>query len=596
MIAVPARYTQDSIKRTREAVDMVELISTRTELRRVGARWVGLCPFHDERTPSFSVDADRKLYNCFGCGVGGDAITFVRELEALDFPGAVEALAERYNVELKREREDPEEEDRRRRRERLLALLERTTGFYSTYLHESTEARHAREYLAGRGLSSDVLRKFRVGYSPKAWDRLLVGAQRDGFKPEELLAAGLVQRSRSGGLLDRFRGRIMFPLADGRGRVLGFGARAMRDEQGAKYINTSENEIYHKGRQLFGLDHARSAAAKAGRVVAVEGYTDVLALHQGGIEETVAIMGTALTQDQLGELSRAVGDKGTVFLAFDADRSGQEAMLRAARIANARDVELQVVPMPDGKDPADLVAADGAAAVVNRLGSALSMLEFAVGRSLEDEDLETPAGRDRALARVRELIAEAPERSARRDHLVSRVADRLDVPVDYVVAAVERPATIPTLPADPGPQEPSSAPAAPARLDTEGVFLALCAAGGTVGQSYLARVTDSHLSSATLRRARDHLVAHPGDPLADLPDDDRELAALLTAVAVQADSMPSPGDARLHTDFLHLDERRIRRELRHARADGEFGRQGELAADLQRVRRELDAAIGQDGS
>ena len=388
----------------------------------------------------------------------------------------------------------------------------------------------------------------------------------------------------------------MFPLADGRGRVLGFGARAMRDEQGAKYINTSDNEIYHKGRQLFGLDRARAAAAKARRIVVVEGYTDVLALHQAGIEETVAIMGTAFTQDQLAELSRAVGDKGTIFLAFDADRSGQEAMLRAARMAAARDVELQVVPMPDGKDPADLVAADGAGAVVDRLDSALSMLEFAVGRSLEDEDLQSPVGRDRALTRVRELIAEAPERSARRDHLVSRVADRLDVPVDYVVASVERPAQGRNVAVDTGPDGSDAAAPPATRLDAEGIFLALCAAGGAVGQSYLARVTDSHLSSTTLRRARDHLIAHPGDPLADLPEDDRDLAGLLTALAVQADAAEAPGEARLHTDFLPLDRRRIERELRHARADGDFARQGALAADLQRVRGDLDAAIGRDGS
>ncbi len=594
MIAVPPRYTQDSIERTREAVDMVELVSTRTELRRVGSRWVGLCPFHDERTPSFSVDAERKLYNCFGCGVGGDAITFVRELEALDFPDAVEALAERYHVELKREREDPEEEERRRRRERLLALLERAANFYATYLHESSEARRAREYLAERGLSAEVLRAFRVGYSPKAWDRLLVGAQRDGFKPEELLGAGLVQRSRSGGLLDRFRGRIMFPLADARGRVLGFGARAMRDEQGAKYINTSESDIYHKGRQLFGIDRARSAAAKAGRIVVVEGYTDVLALHQAGIEETVAIMGTALTQDQLAELSRAAGREGTVFLAFDADRSGQEAMLRAARIAEDRDLELRVVRMPAGKDPAELVAAEGVEAVVDRLASALSMLEFAVGRALEDEDLETPVGRDRALRRVRELIAAAPERSARRDHLVRLVADRLDVPVDYVIATVGRPSAGAESPVVPGPEQRATSPPAVARLDAEGVFLALCAAAGKAGESYLSRVSDSHLSSGMLRRARDHLIGHPGDPLADLPGDDHELATLLTALAVQADSLEAPGEGRLHTDFLHLDKRRIERELRHARADGDFARQGELAAALQQVRRELDTAMGQD--
>ena len=583
-----ARYTDDSRERVRDAVDFVELVGARTELKPAGVRRLtGLCPFHDERTPSFSVDAERKLYNCFGCGVGGDAITFVRELEALDFPDAVELLAERYNVELKRDREDPQAEERRRRRERLMALLERTAGFYATYLTEAGEARRAREYLAGRGLSPEVLASFRVGYAPKAWDRLLVGAQRDGFKPEELLAAGLVQRGRSGGLLDRFRGRIMFPLADARGRVLGFGARAMRDEQGAKYINTAENEIYHKGRQLFGIDRARAAAAKAGRVVVVEGYTDVLALHQAGIEETVAIMGTALTQDQLGELARAAGREGTVFLAFDADRSGQEAMLRAARIAEDRDLHLRVVQMPEDRDPAELVAVDGPQAVVERLASALSMLEFAVERTLEDEDLDRPEGRDRALVRVRALIAAAPDRSARRDHLVRMVADRLDVPADYVIASVERP------PREAAPAaEPQSGPSA-ARLDAEGVFLALCSAAGKPGEDYLGRLTDAHLSSAELRRARDHLLAHPGDPLADLPED-RELSALLMAVAVTGDTSEPAGETRLHTDFLGLDRRRIERQLRSARADGDFARQGELAAALQQVRRELDTAMGQD--
>jgi len=591
---VPARYTQDSIERTREAVDMVELVSSRTELRRVGTGWVGRCPFHDERTPSFSVDAARKLYNCFGCGVGGDAITFVRELDALDFPEAVEALAERYNVELKREREDPQEEERRRRRERLLALLERATDFYATYLHESGEARRAREYLTGRGLSAETLRAFRVGYSPKAWDRLLVGAQRDGFKPEELLAAGLVQRSRTGGLLDRFRGRIMFPLADARGRVLGFGARAMRDEQGPKYLNTSENDVYHKGRQLFGIDRARAAAAKVGRIVLVEGYTDVLALHQAGIEETVAVMGTALTQDQLGELARVAGREGTLFLAFDADRSGQEAMLRAARIADDRDLELRVVRLPEGKDPADLVAAEGAQAVLDRLASAASMLEFAVGRSLEDEDLETPVGRDRALVRVRALIAAAPERSARRDHLVRLVADRLDVPVDYVIATMQRSPAQERSPSP--PEEPAAQAPAPVavKIDAEGVFLAVCAAAGKAGGRYLDRVSDAHLSSAALRRARDHLIAHPGDPLADIPEEDRELATLLRALAARASEYEQVDEGTLHKNFLGLEERRIERELRRARADKDFGRQHELSVAKQQVRRELDAAWRED--
>ena len=220
-------YTKDSIERLKEAVDMVELVGARTDLKRVGTRYTGLCPFHDERTPSFSVDAEHGLYHCFGCSEGGDAIRFVEATEALDFGEAVEYLADRYRVELKREREDPREEERRRRLERLQSLVERAAAFYERYLWESSEAAKAREYLAERGFDEAILRQFRVGYSPSAWDKLLLGAQRDGFSQEELAAAGLVQRNQQGKVYDRFRGRIMFPLADYRGRVLGFGARSL---------------------------------------------------------------------------------------------------------------------------------------------------------------------------------------------------------------------------------------------------------------------------------------------------------------------------------------------------------------------------------
>ena len=283
------------------------------------------------------------------------------------------------------------------------------------------------------------------GYAPSAWDRLLTGARRDGFTEQELHAAGLAQRSQGGRVFDRFRERITFPLADSRGRVLGFGARAMRSEQGAKYLNTSEGELYHKGRHLFGIDQARPAISRERRAVVVEGYTDVLALHQAGVQEAVAIMGTAFTGDQLAELARAVGQDGRIYLALDADNSGQEAMLRAARMAEERQLELRVVELPDGSDPADLAAAEGREGVGTRLEKALSVLEFAVGRVLADADHDTPEGRDRALAEARSLIAQAPERSARRDHLVSLVADRLDVPADYVTAGAPPRRSVPPV-------------------------------------------------------------------------------------------------------------------------------------------------------
>jgi len=620
-----ARYTQDSIERLRESVDIADLIGTRTDLRRVGSRWVGLCPFHDERTPSFSVDTTKGVYHCFGCGVGGDAIGFVRETEGLDFVEAVELLAERYNVELKREREDPAEEERRRRRGRLLALLERTTAFYEKYLWESGDARVAREYLAGRGLAEETLRAYRVGWAPSGWDRLLAGAQRDGFAFEELIAAGLAQPKRSGqGGVDRFRERIVFPLADARGRVLGFGARTLRPDEPAKYINTSENEIYHKGRQLFGIDKARAAAAKSGRVVVVEGYTDVLALHQVGVAETVAIMGTALTEHQLAELARAAGGDGVVYLALDADSSGQQAMLRAAELAEQRDVELRVVQMPEGVDPAELVAAEGADAIVGRLEGALSVVEFAVRRVLAEGQLGTPEGRDRALAQARELIAETPVQSARRDHLVQLVADRLDVPSDYVVTAVANaphrppraaPASAsrpdhgdpgPDWAGDPGPEHrpgdgsgaagtPGAAMPGPASaaLEAERIFLALCLASGPRGREQLEQLTPDHLSSDVLQRVRAHLIEHFDDPLADLDPGDAELAALVSGIALRADAGEPAEEPLLRMSFLALDLRRIDRAIRHARQDGDLARQSELAGARQQVRRDMDSVMGE---
>jgi DNA primase len=582
-----ALFTKDSIERVRDAVDMVELVGSKTDLRRVGSRLTGLCPFHDERTPSFSVDPERKLYHCFGCGVGGDAIRFVQETEALDFPDAVESLADRYGVRLEREEDDPAAERRRRRRERLHALLERAAGFYTTFLWESREAERARAYLAGRGLSEQIAREFRVGYSPSPWDRMVVAAQQSGFTPEELVAAGLAQRGRGGGLYDRFRGRIMFPLADARGRVLGFGARAMADRRGPKYLNTSENEVYHKGRQLFGIDLARGHAAKTGRIVVVEGYTDVLALHQAGIRESVAIMGTALTQEQLAELGRSAP---LVVLALDADRSGQEAMLRAARAAEDRGTQLRVAELVDGKDPADAVTSGGVAAFEEHLERAMSVVEFQVRRVLADADLDTPAGRDRALEEARKLIGAVPERSATRDALVGEVADRLDLPADYVTAAPavsERESARPDAP----PRLLSASPGE-AAFAAERAFLVMCLASGELGREYLGRLSDGHLSLPATRRAREHLLAHFDDPLAELSEDDPALAAVVTGVAVEGQEQPEATEPALQLDFLQLEQRRIEREIRRAETDSDLALVRRLAGAKQDVRREMDTVMG----
>jgi DNA primase len=583
-------FTRESIDRLRDAVDMVELVGAKTDLRRVGSRYTGLCPFHDERTPSFSVNAVDKLFYCFGCQVKGDAIGFVEQAEGLDFVDAVEMLADRYGVQLERENDDPRAEQERHHKKRLRSLLERAASFYAAYLFDSTEARAARDYLASRGLSEEILREFRVGYAPSAWDRMLVGAQKGGFRENELRDAGLVQRNREGRLYDRFRGRIMFPLADRRGQVLGFGARAMRDGQGPKYLNTSDNEIFHKGQQLFGLHLAHGPAARSGRIVVVEGYTDVLALHQAGIRDSVAIMGTALTSAQMKRLAGTASD---VILALDADRSGQEAMLRVADAGG--DTILRVVEMPAGKDPADLIAAGEADVFRERIEHAVPMLQFQVDRVLADADRDTPAGIDRALEEAVRLIAEHTKSDSRmREDLVRKVADRFDVRPENVMTKLTSSRSAPaSVMRDPGPAFPAGASAGQVAFRAEREFLSRCLASDDLGRSYLSLPSDDQLSSEATRRAREHLVAHFDDPLAGLPEDDPALAAFVTDVALAAQEQPASPEAVLRMSILQLEKRRLEREIRRAAQAGDHARQSELAAAEQRVRGELDAVMGQ---
>jgi DNA primase len=365
----------------------------------------------------------------------------------------------------------------------------------------------------------------------------------------------------------------------------------MTESQRPKYLNTSENEIYHKGRQLFGIDVARAHAARSGRIVVVEGYTDVLALHQAGIRESVAIMGTALTAEQMAELGRAAS---VVVLALDADRSGQEAMLRAARLAQERDIELKAVEMPEGTDPADMLAANGADAFTNRLEGALAMIQFQVRRVLADAELGTPSGRDKALEEARGLIAATPERTAMRDELVREVADRLDVPVEYVRTLESQPAPRFTRAApDSGPVLPAGASAGEIAFRAEREFLTRCLASGELGREYLSRPSDEQLSSDATRRAREHLLAHFEDPLVELSVDEPALVALVTDVALAAQEQPASSEAVLRMSILQLEKRRIEREIRRAAQAGDHARQSELAAAEQRVRGQLDEVMGQ---
>ena len=604
-------FTPETLDRVRDSADIVEVVSAYTDLRRQGERFVGLCPFHEERTPSFSVKPAEGFYYCFGCEAGGDTIRFVQEKEGLSFPDAVEALADRFGVEIEREEEDPQAEERRRRRGRLGEALERASAFYETYLWEAPKAARAREYLEGRGLREEILRAFGVGFAPSAWDSLLVRGQRAGFSVDELKAAGLIQPGKKGGNYDVFRSRITFPVRDVRGHTVGFGARATLPDQRPKYKNSAEGELYRKSRTLYGIDRARGPIARGERAVVVEGYTDVLALHQAGIEETVAVMGTAITSEQLKLLSQYAGE---VVLALDADRAGREAMLRAQRVAGSGKLRLLVVAMPEGEDPAEMLAIEGGEERFRRLlAEAVDLPVFHVRAILAGADLETPAGRDRALDEVAPVMKAMGDTIIRQE-LISEVADRLETDPAMVARRLaaaqmprrEEPAPRPepvrsvgasSDPGDAGPPEDEeemgpvpdselSAPRQPAQRGTtveerrEDSLLAMCIAKPDLGAEYISRLTQAHMVAPRARRALEWLRENLKDPLKDLPRADDELFTEVSRLKLIAERQPAE-EKSMELSWLMIERARIDREIAELRrgAEAEPAAAGDAAAE-----------------
>ena len=596
-----ARFTQASIERVKESTDIVEVVSAYTDLRRAGQRFTGLCPFHDERSPSFSVNATEKLYHCFGCGVGGDVFKFVEEKEGLAFGEAVEALAERYGVEVEREEEDPRAEERRKQRARLGELLERTSAFYAQFLWEAVEAGKAREYLAGRGLAEEVLKEFGVGYAPSAWDTILKRGQSAGYSIAELYDAGLLVKNKQGNAYDRFRKRIIFPIRDARGRVQGFGARAMTPDQKPKYLNSPEGELYRKSRTLYAIERARPAIAKSERAVVVEGYTDVLALHQAGITETVAVMGTAITPEQVQLLAAHTEE---VVLALDADSAGREAMLRAQRVAAGKRVRLRVAAMKAGEDPADTLAGKGPGSDAADEFRALvekadDLPVFHVRMLLSDADLSSPAGRDRALDEVVPVLSAMPE-SITREELEREVASKLEADPGLVRRRVAGHRQAPAQPpkraeiveGDPGPEDggdaaPPAQPTRPlsARERRERSLLQMAIAMPSDGVDLLERLTPAHLSSGEMIRARDWLVAHLEAPLDGIPHDDEAFVALVTQLVMDSEREPASRGA-MELNLLWLERAMVEAELGEATANG-----GDPPVELQKRHGELSEQI-----
>jgi DNA primase len=407
-----AKISEQDIETLRDRADIVEIVSGYSQLRKAGAnRYKGLCPFHAEKTPSFTVDATKNLFHCFGCNEGGDIYTFIQKVENLPFPEAVEWVARRMGFDLRYEEMRPGEHKAAGAKMRLIAANEAATRFFHQCLMRAPEATGARRYLAGRSFDRNVAARWQLGFAPggDALCRHLLGK---GFKQQELVEAGLARTSdRDGRLFDAFRGRIIFPTWNLSGDVVGFGARALGDAQ-PKYLNTSETLVFQKSRLMYGLDRAKSAIAR-GSALIVEGYTDVIALHEAGIQTAIATNGVALGESHFELLKRFTQ---RAVLMFDADEAGRGATERGFELQHRLGLEVLVAPLPPDRDPAEVVAEDGVDAVGKIIDAAQPLMAFKLEQSIAKLPLDTPEARARAVNEVAGVLSWHPDSVARHEY------------------------------------------------------------------------------------------------------------------------------------------------------------------------------------
>ncbi|MFD2199132.1 DNA primase, partial [Halomonas beimenensis] len=402
---IPQRFIDDLLAR----VDVVEVVGERVKLKKTGRNHSGLCPFHQEKSPSFTVSADKQFYHCFGCGAHGNALRFLMEYDKLRFPEAVEQLAARLGLEVPREgADDPRAQARERKRKEGVNLLELAASFFRERLR-MPEGQGARDYLERRGLSPEVVRDFGIGYAPDAWEGLKRHLGERGIGEAVQVEYGLlVHREDSGRTYDRFRDRVIFPIRDIRGRTIAFGGRVLGDAK-PKYLNSPETPVFHKGRELYGLFEARQANPRLERLVIVEGYMDVVALAQFGIRNAVATLGTATTEDHLSRLFRMVDE---VVFCFDGDRAGRQAATRALETVLPQMIDgrqARFLFLPEGEDPDTLVRREGAEAFEDRVTCASPLSEFLFEQAAEGRDLARLEERERYASRVLGAIGRLPE-------------------------------------------------------------------------------------------------------------------------------------------------------------------------------------------
>jgi DNA primase len=442
---VAGRILKEDIDALRQQADIVAVIGDYTQLRRGGRSFKGLCPFHTEKTPSFTCTPDGNFFHCFGCGASGDIYDFLQRVEGMDFPEAVETLARRTGFPLRYEQLSNREKRAIGERSRLIAVSHLARDHFVRRLL-GEEGTAAREYLKSRGFGRPEADVFELGFAPEAWDDLSRALIADGVEAEDLIAIGVSVRNDRGGLRDRFRGRVIFPIHDPGGDVIGFGGRVLPgidfgDFEPPKYLNSPETALYRKSRVLYGVPQARSEIVSRDQVLICEGYTDVIALHQAGFANAVATCGTAVGVEHLRALARYTR---RVVLAFDADRAGIQAAERAWEAvrelagSGTTALDLSVLPLPDGRDPADLVRDVGADGLRDAVAAARPVVPFLIASRLEQADLTTEQGRVAALREALTVLGRESDPELRRGWARSEIARPLGLAYDHVVASAAR--------------------------------------------------------------------------------------------------------------------------------------------------------------
>ena len=406
------RYPQTFIDDLKRQADIVRVVQDYVQLKKKGANWMACCPFHKEKTPSFSVSPVKEIFYCFGCHKGGSVFNFVMEMERVSFPDAIKLVAEKSGVPLPKLIDDSRFEARRLESEEVVELNKWALEWWEQQLESSGEARIARDYLLRREITEETRKTFRLGYAPDSWDALSLYLRQKGASQDQVDRSGLVVKKEEGGSYDRFRGRLIFPVMDIQGKPIAFGGRTLRDED-AKYINSPETAAYVKGRNLFGLNLTRDEIRRGGFAILVEGFLDLIVPYQFGIRNVVASLGTALTADQVKLLSRFARK---VVLNYDGDNAGVQAAKKAIEILLAEDLEVKILVLPDNSDPDEFIRKSGVLEYQRQRGEAQPHIQFVIDQAVRDRKLSNPADKEAAIDEVLPYIRAVRSRIQKREY------------------------------------------------------------------------------------------------------------------------------------------------------------------------------------